>query len=218
MMRGIRLKVTVRQEQPEDFDRVETICREAFWNLYIPGAEEHAVVHKLHHHKDTIHDLTAVVEVDGEIEGAIFYTPSQIITPDNHEVETISFGPVFISPAYQRQGLGKELITTTIKWAQDLGYRAIITLGYPYHYEPYGFKGGKHYRLSMPDGLYYQGLLVLPLYEDALSGVEGYVVFSDALEVTPEEVDQFDQRFPQKEKRHQPSQDDYRKAIMLLDE
>ncbi len=218
MMRGIRLKVTVRQEQPEDFDRVETVCRDAFWNLYIPGAEEHAVVHKLHHHKDSIRDLTSVIEVDGEIEGAIFYTPSQIVTPANHVIETISFGPVFISPKYQRQGLGKVLITTTIKEAQSLGYRAIITLGYPHHYQPYGFKGGEHYHLSMPDGLYYQGLLVLPLYEKALNGIEGHVVFSDALEVTSEEVDQFDQRFPQKEKEYQPSQDDYAEAIMLLDE
>lgn len=56
---------------------------------------------------------------------------------------------------------------------------------------------------------YYQGLLVLMLYEGALSGVEGHVDFFDALEVTPEEVDQFDQRFPQKETCYQPSQADY---------
>lgn len=51
-----------------------------------------------------------------------------------------------------------------------------------------------------------------------LSALEGHVVFSYALEVMPEEVDQFDQRFPKKEKCDLPSQDAYARAITLLDD
>ena len=69
---------------------------EAFWNLYFPGAAEHYVVHKMRSHPDFIQELAFVIEVDGTVEGAIFYTHSKVVTPDG-EFPTISFGPVLIS-------------------------------------------------------------------------------------------------------------------------
>ena len=99
-----------------------------------------------------------------------------------------------------------------------MGYRAIITLGYPYHYEPYGFLGGKRYGISMPDMKFYRGLLVLPLYEGALENISGYVIFSEDLEATPEEIEEFDKNFPYKEKGFQESQIEYEKACAELDE
>ena len=58
------------------------------------------------------------------------------MTGNSSEFKTISFGPVFISPQFHRKGLGKELITHSIEVAQEMGYSAITTLGYPYPYEP----------------------------------------------------------------------------------
>lgn len=169
-------------------------------------------------HPDFIKELAFVIEVDGKIEGAIFYTHSKIVSKDNTEFKTISFGPVFISPEYHRKGVGRELITHSIKIAKEMGYRAIITLGYPYHYEPYGFLGGKKYNISMEDGKFYKGLLVLPLYEGALDDIAGYVALSEILDVTDEEVDEFDKAFPFKEKRFQESQEEYELACAMLDE
>lgn len=122
------------------------------------------------------------------------------------------------SPEFHRQGLGRKLITYTIEKAKEMGYRAIITLGYPYHYEPYGFLGGKKYGISMPDMKFYKGLLVLSLYEGALENISGYVIFSDDLEATQEEIEEFDKRFPYKEKGFQESQLEYEKACAELDE
>ena len=85
---------------------------------------------------------------------------------------------------------------------QKQGHSAILTLGYPYHYKPYGFLGGKKYNISMPDGQFYQGLLVLPLYPNALKGIEGQAFFSDVFETTPEEIAAFDKNFPYKEKKY----------------
>lgn len=212
------MNIVVRREEERDYRRVEEVAREAFWNLYFPGANEHAVVNKLRRSKDFIKDLTYVIEVDGQVEGGIFYSHSKIITEKGEEIKTISFGPVFISPKFHRQGLGRKLITHTIEKAKEMGYRAILTLGYPYHYEPYGFLGGKKYGISMPDMKFYKGLLVLPLYEGALENISGYVVFSEDLEVTPEEVEEFDKNFPYKEKGFQESQLEFEKACTELDE
>ena len=65
-------------------------------------------------------------------------------------------------------------LETILENAKEMGYSVILTLGYPYHYEPYGFRGGKKYDISMPDGKFYTGLLVLPLRKTALDGIHGY--------------------------------------------
>lgn len=145
------IKINIRNEDPKDYRRVEEIAREAFWNLYFPGGHEHYVVHKMRSHLDFIKEPAFVIEVNDEIAGAIFYTHSKIVSEGHKEYKTISFGPVFVSPEFHRKGLGKELISHSIEVAKEMGYRAILTLGYPYHYEPYGFLGGKKYNISMLD-------------------------------------------------------------------
>ncbi len=208
----------IRNEKEPDYKTVENLAREAFWNLYFPGCHEHFVVNKMRNHKDFIKELTFVIEVDNQIVGAIFYTHSNIVSSNNTKHKTISFGPVFIDPKFHRQGLGRKLITHSIEHAKAMGFRAILTLGYPYHYETYDFLGGKKYNISMPDGKFYKGLLVLPLYEKALENISGYAEFSDVFDVTDEEVAEFDKQFSIKEKKVQESQTEYELACAMLDE
>ncbi len=212
------MNIKIRKEEPNDYRRVEEVAREAFWNLYFPGCHEHFVIHKMRGHDDFIKELAFVIKVDDQVVGGIFYTHSKIVSKDNKEYKTISFGPVFISPEFHRKGLGKELVTHSIKVAKKMGYRAILTLGYPYHYEPYGFSGGKKYNIFMSDGKFYKGLLVLPLYEGSLDHISGYAEFSDVFEVNDDEFDEFDKFFPTKEKKYQKSQDEYDAAVDILDE
>ena len=211
------MNITVRLEQPKDYRQVEELCREAFWNLYFPGCHEHFVVHQLRKHSDCIKSLCFVIEVDQQIAGAIFYCNAAIYQNDQKVKDVISFGPVFIDPKYHRIGLGRQLISHSIEVARKLGYGAIVTMGYPYHYKPYGFVGGKAYQISSEDGIYYQGLLVLPLIDGYLNQVSGYVKFSEALVSTQEEVDLFDQSFDFKEKGFQESQIEFEKAIQLTE-
>ena len=149
------MAISIRHENQKDFREVEEVTREAFYNLYFPGCNEHLVVHNMRSHKDYIKELSYIIEVDGEIVGSIFYAHSKIVGWDGVETKTISFGPVSIHPKYHRMGLGRKLITHSIEEAKRLGYNAILTLGYPYHYEPYGFLGGKKYNIAMPDGKFY---------------------------------------------------------------
>jgi predicted N-acetyltransferase YhbS len=209
--------VKLRHENPEDYYKVEAIAREAFWNLYFPGCDEHYVIHKIRTHKDYIPELSFIVEVDGEIAGSIYYTKSKIINKDDSVRETISFGPVCIHPKYHRMGLGRQMITHTIDLAKEMGYKGIITLGYPYHYEPYGFCGGKKYHIAMEDGQFYIGLLALPLCDGGLDGLDGYARISSVFEVGKEEVEAYDQQFPAKEKAVTESQKEFLESVSKLD-
>ncbi|ONI45453.1 GNAT family N-acetyltransferase [Candidatus Epulonipiscium fishelsonii] len=202
----------IRLEQPKDYEEVETVTRDAFWNLYFPGCSEHLAVHNLRKSKDFIPKLTFVIEEDGKILGSIFYSKSKIVTKDNLEIETITFGPVSIHPSKHRQGYGKKLIMHSIEVAKNLGYKAIITLGYDYHYKPYGFVDGKDIGICLPNGNY-TGVLVLPLYKKSLENIIGCVEFTPALETPINEVEEFDKKFPYKKKEVLPSQYEYEKMI-----
>ncbi|MGL6104957.1 GNAT family N-acetyltransferase [Romboutsia sp.] len=211
------MNIKIRREEPKDYRIVEEVAREAFWNLYFPGCAEHLAIHNLRKSKDFIPELTFVIELDDKIVGSIFYSHSKVVSKDGVEHDTISFGPVCILPNLHRMGLGRQLITHSIEEAKKLGHRAILTLGYPYHYEPYGFGGGKKYNISMPDGSFLKGLLVLPLYEGALDNISGYATFSDALEISEEEIEAFDKNFTYKEKKVQESQKEFEIACSMLD-
>ena len=212
------MSIIIRNEEERDYRLVEEIAREAFFNLYFPGCNEHLVIHNMRNHKDFIKELSFVIEVDNKVVGSIFYTKSKIVSKNGKIYDTISFGPVSIRKDMHRMGLGRKLITHSINEAKKLGHRVILILGYHYHYEPYGFLGGKRYGISMEDGKFYKGLLVLPLYENALNGISGIAKFSDVFEVTDEEVENFDKNFGYKEKKFQDSQKEFELYVTMLDE
>lgn len=70
----------------------------------------------------------------------------------------------------------------------------------------------------MEDGKFYKGLLVLPLFENALNGISGYVKFSEVYNCKEEEVIEFDNTFPLKEKCFKESQKEFEISSTMLDE
>ncbi|OXX20756.1 GNAT family N-acetyltransferase, partial [Vibrio sp. V05_P4A8T149] len=53
--------MNIRLETKDDYTQVEELTREAFWNLYFPGCNDHYLCHILREHKDFIKELTYVV-------------------------------------------------------------------------------------------------------------------------------------------------------------
>ena len=53
----------IRQEQKKDYRVVEELVREAFWNVYRPGCQEHYVLHCFRSAKDYVPELALVMEV-----------------------------------------------------------------------------------------------------------------------------------------------------------
>lgn len=211
------MTITIRHEKEKDHRIVEEITREAFWNLYFPGAVEHLLVHNIRKHPDFIPELSFVIALDNEIIGSIFYTKAKVIDKHGGVHQIITFGPVSISPEYQRQGFGRMLIEHSLAEAKRLGFNAIILGGFTYHYHPYGFVGTKKYNISMPDGKFYTGVMALPLFEGALDGISGSVHFSEAMYPYESILNDFDKTFPPKEKKVLPHQSDFEKAVSEID-
>ena len=93
--------IKIRNEEETDYERVEEITRKAFWNLYVPGCNEHYLVHVMRSHKDFLPELDLVIEVDNQIIGNIMYTKAKLVDESGAEKEILTFGSVCIMPDIQ---------------------------------------------------------------------------------------------------------------------
>ena len=204
--------VIIRLETKNDYRSVENLTREAFWNVYKPGADEHYFVHTMRSHPDFIPELAFVLELDGEIVGNIMYTKAWLEDECGNRKEILSFGPICVAPKYQRQKLGKMLIEHSFNVARGMGYDVNINFGNPGNYVSRGFVSCKKKNVSfVVDANFPTALLVCELTEGALDGKKWMYIPSTAADCCEDTaaVETFDATFPPKEKAWAPSQEEF---------
>ncbi len=201
------MDISIRQEEERDFARVEALTREAFWNLYRPGCDEHYLVHMMRGHPDVINELNHVAEIDDVLVGSIMYTRSHVINEKNEVMETVTFGPLCVHPDHQRVGIGTSLIEHTRKLVEQKKYPAIIILGDPHNYCKHGFRNGKDCRISTMDGKHPLGLLVLELQKGVFDDHDWRFKESDVYAIDEDKAIAYDQSLPYKQKSTAYSQE-----------
>lgn len=197
----------IRNERPEDYRAVEELTKRAFWNVNVPGCNEHYIVHILRSHEDFIPELDFVAELDGTLIANIVYTKSKLLGADGVIKPVITFGPFSVLPEYQRRGYGKQLLDYSLKKAAELGHEAVVIFGNPENYIPRGFKSCKKFNVALEEGFYPVALLVMELKEGALGRNSWIFEESRAFEFDQAEFEVFDKDFPQMEKGYKPSQE-----------
>ena len=207
------MNVNIRLETEDDYSRVEELTREAFWNLYAPGCDEHYLCHILRNHKDFISELDYVAEVDGSIIGSIMYSKSFLISDDFEKVPIVSFGPLCVHPEYQRKGIGTVLIQKTKSLVEKMEIPAIIIYGDPHNYCKHGFKNGIDYNVSNMDGEFPLGLLVLELKPGFFGITKWKARQSDVFKYNQEDAIEYDKKFKEKDKKVQYSQEIFKIQI-----
>ena len=199
MMSDINL--TIRNEQKEDYRTVEQLVREAFWNLNVPGCNEHFVLHNLRKSDDFVPELDFVAEREGQIVGQIAYSRGIIRGKGGEDKEVITFGPVSVLPMLQRRGIGSALISHTTSLARDLGYLVICIYGDPRYYSRLGFRCAEKYEIKTADDRFAVALQVLELKQGALDKISGRFIESGAFAVDETGFAQYDAMFAPKERR-----------------
>jgi len=213
------LKLEIRLEEKNDCRKVEELIRESFWNLYIPGATEHLIVHSLRNSKVFVPELNFVAIKDGKLVGQIFYTKAKIIDINKKYHDILTFGPISVASEFRNLGIGKALIEHSKKIANELGYKGIIIYGYPDYYNKIGFQSAAKYGISREDGVFAKALLAMELYPNSLEGLSGrFHEYVSAFEINEEELSKFDSSFPEKEKKYEQSQDLFMKMTDQLEE
>lgn len=194
-------EIVLRNETPADYRAVETLTRDAFWNQYAPGCNEHYLLHVMREADAFLPELDIVAEVGGRIVGNIVYTRAKIVGDQGQSWEVLSFGPISVLPEYQRQGIGRKLIEHTRELAQALGYRAILIYGDPAVYGKVGFAPAEKYGIGTPDNMYAAALQAMELYPGALAGCTGRFFEDPLFEIDPQAAEEFDQGFAAKERQ-----------------
>lgn len=201
--------ITIRNEQKSDYETVERITREAFYNLYVPGCVEHYLVHIMREHQDFIPELDFVLELDGQVIGNIMYTKAQLVAQDGAKKEILTFGPVCIAPAYQRMGYGKMLIQHSFQKALELGYDVVVIFGSPSNYVSCGFKSCKKYNICVENGTYPAAMMVKELVSHTLDGKKWVYHDSPVMAISLEDAKRYDDTLEKMEKKYLPSQDEF---------
>ena len=202
----------IRLETENDYRAVEELTREAFWNVYVPGASEHYFVHMMRSHPDFIPALAFVLELDGEIIGNIMYTKAWLEDENGERKEILTFGPLCVAPKYQRQKFGKILIEHSFAVARSMGYDVNINFGNPGNYVSRGFVSCKKKSVSfVVEGNHPTALLVAELVPGVLDGKKWMYIPSTAADCCDDTaaVEAFDAGFAPKEKKWMPSQEEF---------
>ena len=212
-LRGFVMLI-IRNERIEDYETVEQITRRAFYNRYMPGCTEHYLVHIMRSHQDFIPELDFVAEMDGQVIGNIMYTKAMLTDESGTEKETLTFGPVSISPEYQRMGYGKQLMEHSFQRAVEMGYDSIVIFGSPANYVSRGFQSCKKFNVCVadskwPQGRYPAGMLVKELIPGVFDGRKWFYRESPVMNINEQEAQSYDQGFEALEKKYLPSQEEF---------
>lgn len=197
----------IRQEQPGDYRAVEELHRRAFWNLYVPGCQEHYIAHALRTHPDFVPELDLVCEVDGRVAASIMYTRSWLTDRQGTRVDILTFGPLAVDPALQRRGVGKRLMAESFRRAA--GCPAVVIFGNPGNYVSSGFKSCRRYNVCLEGDVFPAAMLVRELTPGFFDGRRYRYADSPAFQIDPQAAEDFDRDFPPMERAFQPSQEEF---------
>ena len=170
---------------------------------------EHYLVHTMRSHKDFIHELDFVLELDDKVIGNIMYTKATLTDSDGNIKNILTFGPLCIEPGYQRKGYGKLLIQHSFEQAMSMGYDTVVIFGSPSNYVSSGFVSCKKHNVCVEGGKFPAAMLVKELKAGALDGRKWYYRDSPVMEVLPEHANAYDSTLPPKERKHTPAQEEF---------
>lgn len=197
------MNFSVRLETEQDYQAVEHLTREAFWDVYQPGCAEHLVAHNLRQHQDFIAalDFVAVVKEDNveKIVGNIMYSKGVLVDKNQQQYQIITCGPLSVLPTYQRLGVGKLLLKVSLQVAKELGYKVVFLMGNPDYYQRFGFQAADKFGVTTADGKNFPAFMLLELVQGSLVGKTGRYIYSEAFTVDNQELKLFDQQFPARE-------------------
>ena len=200
---------TIRLETPADYNTVENLTREAFWNVYRPGCLEHYVLHMFRNRPEFVKELDLVLEIGGQIIGHVMFVRAEITTDDGRSLPIMTFGPISIHPDYQRKGYGKILLDYARDKAAEMGVGAVCMEGNIDFYGKCGFdvasKSGIHYYAEPREDVV-PYFLLRQLQEGFLEGVTGVYRTPEGYFVDETEAEEFDRQFTPKVKLKLPGQ------------
>ena len=192
----------IRLEMETDYEGVENLVMDSFWNVYRPGAFEHYIVHQLRNDEIFILDLAYVIECSEQIVGHINYSLG-IIDYGDEKVDAVVLGPISIHRKYQNPGFGSKLIGFTLDLARREGIPFVLVIGDENYYHRFGFESASKYNVFLDGTNTNEECLFFMIKifdESSLKNKLGTFHNPCVFDVDESDVDEFDRQFEYREK------------------
>jgi predicted N-acetyltransferase YhbS len=137
------MTMRIRSETITDYHRIAEINALAFAPylkepLASSYVSEFALVDLLRHGAAFDPDLSLVAEVDGAVVGHALFYPHRVLV-GGITMRAVSLGPIAVDPAFQRRGIGSQLILEGHRRARGKGCAYSYLLGHPSYYPRFGY-------------------------------------------------------------------------------
>lgn len=132
-------KITFRNETPADYRAVENLTREAFWNVYKPGCDEHFILHNFRTRSEFVPELDIIMEEEGILVGHVMFARAEIKLNNSKTLPIMTFGPISIAPEFKHKGYGTVLLRYAMEKAKKMDCGALAITGNIDFYGKSGF-------------------------------------------------------------------------------
>lgn len=129
-------KILIKQECPQDYEAVEAVLRAA--HVFDPDMIVSSV-RRFRQEPDFDARLSLCAFVDDIIRGHIIFV-KQKIRRNLGFVEALELMVVSVIPDYQKQGIGRALVTQGHEIARNLGYQLSVVEGWEEYFPRFGYK------------------------------------------------------------------------------
>lgn len=195
------MNISIRLEEDRDHRDVETLTREAFWDLYRPGCVEHWILHQIRKLPAFVKELSFVACDGDTVIGNIVYSLARIVSVDTRIFKVLCMGPFAVLPAFQKKGVGALLLQYSLQKAKEFGFKAVVIFGDPKYYGRFGFVSAGNFGVTTATGENFDAFMALELFSGALDGARGKFYADPVFEMTCDGgLEAFEKEFPHKEK------------------
>ena len=162
----------IRPETPEDKAAIRHVNEKAFVQK-----EEAEIIEKLRNRG--VLTISMVALQDNQVVGHIAFSLVKVES-EHSSFEAISLAPMSVLPAYQRQGIGSQLVHAGLEECRRIGHKLVVVLGHPNYYPRFGFVPASTYGIKSEYDVPDEAFMVLGLRQGAFSGRSGIVKYQPA--------------------------------------
>ncbi|MDU0331832.1 N-acetyltransferase [Paenibacillus sp. 3LSP] len=167
----------IRAEEPRDARALFALHFQAFGER----EDESKLVDRIRNSPQYIPSLSLVAEHEGQIVGHALFSKAEAVGKEQVSHEVVVLAPLAVSPSFQKQGIGTQLIQEGLQRTQELGYGVVFLIGHPEYYPRFGFKparslGFELKQFEVPDEVF----MAMELKEGATLSIQGELLYPEA--------------------------------------
>lgn len=147
------MHIAIRDETPEDLRAIAAVTAAAFLNASHTSHTEQFIVNALR--KAGKLTISLVADVDGVVVGNVVVSP---VCVSDGTSGWFGLGPISVLPAYQRHGVGSQLMHEALRILRERGACGCVVLGEPAYYGRFGFRADSKLVLQGVPPEYFQAI------------------------------------------------------------